>query len=303
MPVYNGENYISEAIRSILDQTYTDFELIITDNASTDRTPEIVESFKAQDDRIIYVKNDGNIGAAANYNRGYDLARGDFLKWCAHDDRISANYIEVCLKALEDNPDISLAFGSTIGIDPEGHELPAVGLETPSLDHDDADCRFADAIHLTGTCFPIFGLFRMSALKKSTLHRSYYGSDRALLVETAVLGKMVRVDEAVFYNREHITRSINIDDKLVRSQWQNGTASRTAAAEHINLTRHLMEIAGRHGPEVSPWKLRKRLMAYALHPRQIGRYVLETISIASPRAARWLKSLATPFKRRKSQVS
>ena len=88
--------------------------------------------------------------------------------------------------------------------------------ETPAiLDADPAD-RFERAITLGGTCFPIFGVFRTEMLKRSTLHRSYYGSDRALIAEAALMGKLLRVDEAVFYNREHPKRSIRMVDHAER---------------------------------------------------------------------------------------
>ena len=93
MPVYNGDNFIEEAITSILAPDFDDFELIITDNASADRTEEICRAFAAKDDRVRYHRHEKNLGAAPNYNSGYELARGEYIKWCAHDDNISPNYV------------------------------------------------------------------------------------------------------------------------------------------------------------------------------------------------------------------
>ncbi len=86
LPVYNGENYLEEAIRSILAQTYTHFELIISDNGSTDRTQEICEFYAERDLRIRYYRNKENLGAAWNYNQTFHLAKGKYFKWAAHDD-------------------------------------------------------------------------------------------------------------------------------------------------------------------------------------------------------------------------
>src|SRR6056297_227124 len=94
MPVHNGENFIADAIDSIVAQTFPDFELIVTDNASTDRTEPIVRDFARRDGRIRYVRNEENIGAAANYNLGYELSRGRYVKWAAHDDTLSPNFLE-----------------------------------------------------------------------------------------------------------------------------------------------------------------------------------------------------------------
>lgn len=290
IPVYNGEIFISECIESILAQTFRNFELIITDNASVDFTQLICEKHAQQDPRIRYIRNDANIGAAANYNRGFELATGEYLKWCAHDDRISPNFLESCVTALDSDPTVVLAFGSTVGIDPDGEQLESVGDETPSLMDARPSMRFIQAIRLAGTCFPIFGLFRMSALRRSLLHQPYYGSDRALLAEIALLGRFLRVDDAIFYNREHQSRSIRIDDKLARSQWQTGTRSRRAAAEHLNLARHLTKIALRH-PDISPpLSTISRLVPHLLSPTQIGRYALEVTSMVSPQVGAWAKS-------------
>jgi len=302
MPVYNGENFVRLAIESILAQDFTDFELIITDNASTDGTQAICEDFAARDERIRYVRNPNNLGAAPNYNRGYELARGEYLKWCAHDDLLSPNYLSACLACLEANPDASLAFGSTQCIDLEGNFIDwQAGGEMESIDHDDPARRFSEAIRRGGTCFPIFGLFRKSMLDRTTLHRTYYGSDRALIAEAALLGKALQVPEAVFYNREHPRRSINMDSLEARSRWQNASASRKTSMEHVNLLTHLIEIARRH-PEVTP--RRRALMkvaGYATIPTQMGRYALDLIRYVSPGLGASLKRIARPRLRKASQ--
>ncbi|QFT77351.1 glycosyltransferase family 2 protein [Erythrobacter sp. THAF29] len=291
MPVFNGSNYIRDALDSILAQTFTDFELVVCDNASTDETCAIVQEYAAKDPRIVLIRNPKNLGASANYNLGFEHGRGRYLKWCAHDDQLSANFLAECVKVLDASPDVALAFGSTRGITPTNEITTPTGADTPSLDSDDPAMRFRQAIELAGTCFPIFGLFRRENLAKSTLHRPYYGSDRAVLAEAALMGKFVRVEDAIFYNREHEQRSINIDDKVQRSLWQTGKKSRGAAAEHLNLTRHLFEIASRHGDIVSPWRLYGHLLGRSLRPRQLGRYGLELANIVSPALAGGVKRM------------
>ena len=291
MPVFNGSNYIRDALDSILEQDFKDFELIVTDNASEDDTAEIVEKYATKDARIKLVRNQKNIGAAANYNLGFEKSSGKYLKWCAHDDCLSPNFLSSCIDVLEANPDTSLAFANTMGITSTGEIVKIEGRQTPSLVSDDPAVRFKQAIELSGTCFPIFGVFRRDLLARSTLHRSYYSSDRALLAEMAILGKFRRVEDAIFYNREHEQRSINIDDKVQRSFWQTGKKSRSAAAEHIHLARHLFEIASRHGDIVAPSRLRADLIRRSLTPVELSRYFLEITTMVSPRAARAIKSL------------
>ncbi|MBY0420869.1 MAG: glycosyltransferase [Parvularculaceae bacterium] len=299
MPVYNGERYVGGAIKSALAQDYSDIELIITDNASTDATEEICEDAAAKDARVRYVRNPRNLGAAPNYNRGFELADGEYLKWCAHDDLLSPNFVSSCVAALERVPDASLAFPRTICIDPDDRPIDGPDQdETPALLDQRPERRFYRAITLGGTCFPIFGVFRTAHLRRSTLHRSYYGSDRALIAEAALLGKLLRVDDAVFYNREHPTRSIRMVDHAERSRWQDTTrASPRAAMEHVNLFRHLMEIAGRHGDVVAPSAARAAVLRYGLAPQQAARMALDVVRYVSPSGAARMKALFTGERR------
>src|SRR5581483_5806722 len=131
MPVYNGERYIEETLRSLLAQDFKDFELIITDNASSDRTEEICRQFAAREPRIRYVRNERNLGAAANYNLGLSLATGEYFKWCAHDDLLSPNCIGALVSALDRTSGAVLAFPKTECIDETGALIPMVGVQLP----------------------------------------------------------------------------------------------------------------------------------------------------------------------------
>ena len=297
MPVYNGENFIEEALRSILAQDYDDFELIINDNASTDRTEEICRDYVQKDARVKYHRNPKNLGAAPNYNRGYELATGEYLKWCAHDDKISPNYVSECVRILDADPEVSLAYGRTVCIDGAGAEIPMVGYAIPNLEGMTPAERFGTVVKFTGTCFEIFGMYRMELLAKTSLHRLYYGSDRALLAETALLGKYARSDDAIFYNREHGDRSINIDDKRARRQWQFAEGGDKASFEHWGLLSHLVEISRKH-PEVAPsHKMLAQLAGFAFTPHQISRYGLELVGAVSPNAQRWMRRKALGLSR------
>src|SRR5215472_3946539 len=86
LPVYNGEDYLAESLEALLGQSYEDFELIISDNASTDSTADICRRYEKQDSRIRYVRQPRNIGAGPNHNYVVRHARGELFKWAAHDD-------------------------------------------------------------------------------------------------------------------------------------------------------------------------------------------------------------------------
>jgi hypothetical protein len=119
-------------------------------------------------------------------------------------------------------------------------------------------------------------------LYKTMLHLPYYGSDRALLAEVALLGEFVRVPTATFFNREHRARSININDKLSRARWQGAAATKARAMEHCHLLMHLFAVSGRHRDVVSPLSLRMHLIRYAGRPAQIGRYAMELLGLIAP---------------------
>jgi len=92
MPVYNGEGYVHLAIQSVLDQTYSDFELLIVDNCSTDGTLEVVKGFS--DPRIRLHVNSSNLGMVGNWNRSVELATGEYIKFLSHDDLLDATCLE-----------------------------------------------------------------------------------------------------------------------------------------------------------------------------------------------------------------
>ena len=108
LPVYNGQHYLRQAIESIVNQTYRNFEVIICDNASTDDTPAICAEYAAREPRIRYHRQPQNIGATANFNRTFELASGPYFKWAAHDDVLEPTYLEKCVAVLEQTPDAVL---------------------------------------------------------------------------------------------------------------------------------------------------------------------------------------------------
>lgn len=108
IPSYNYGSYISEAIQSVLDQTITDFELIIIDNCSTDNTEEIVKEFSEKDNRVSFVKNKQNIGMYRNYNQALLLAKGKYIKYLNADDKFAPTLLEKFTLIMEQHSNVSL---------------------------------------------------------------------------------------------------------------------------------------------------------------------------------------------------
>ncbi len=211
IPVYNGENYLAETIDAILDQTFTDFELVIADNASTDRTEEICRSYAENDPRIRYHRQRKNLGAAPNYNDVFRRSRASYFMWMAHDDLILRTYLERCVSALDERPDCVVAYAMFRFIDGQGRAIGA-GEPRPGLASPDVAERIRHAIHAYrnggASDAVVFGLMRRSALMDTSLHGSYTGSDRTLLMELALLGPFYEIPEQLFLNRDHAGRSV-----------------------------------------------------------------------------------------------
>src|SRR5919109_5579420 len=123
MPVYNGVRFLKEAIESILAQTFEDFELIISDNASIDQTEQICREYAAKDKRIRYYRNEKNLGAARNYNRVFELSTGEYFKWQAHDDLCDPQFLEKGVAVLARDPSIVLCYSKFLRIDEHGNPL------------------------------------------------------------------------------------------------------------------------------------------------------------------------------------
>lgn len=209
LPVYNGENYLSEALESILKQTFTDFELIISDNASTDRTQEICERYAAQDERITYTRMEKNVGAAKNYNILINHARGDYFKWAAHDDLLDPVFLERCIEVLDQDSEVVLTYPQTVLLDINGKAYgeyaDGLNLNSPKP-HE----RFQKFFNNPGMCHAVFGLIRFDILKKTALIGNYPRSDRNLLGELSLYGKFFEISESLFHRRTHPENSTKV---------------------------------------------------------------------------------------------
>jgi glycosyltransferase involved in cell wall biosynthesis len=196
---------LAQAIESILAQTFGDFELIISDNASTDDTEEICRRYADQDPRVRYYRQAHNVGAAANFNRTFELATGRYFKWAAHDDLIEPTYLEKCVEVLEADRGVVLC-QSLVVMGPDWGE----GLETYNhawwgTDRPRQSERFGARVQ-SSNCADVLGVIRTDVLKATPLIGEFIGSDRTLLVELALRGRFGLVPEPLFLNRIHPER-------------------------------------------------------------------------------------------------
>jgi glycosyltransferase involved in cell wall biosynthesis len=219
MPVYNGARYLRGALDAILDQSYADFEVVISDNASTDGTAEIARAYAACDPRIRYHRGDANVGAARNFNRAFELARGVYFKWAAHDDVIEPGYLEACVAALDADPGAVLCQTGVKHIDTTGTVTGNEERALFSVSDPDPVVRFRELVLVHHGCFAIFGVLRSEILRQTPRIGGYLGSDRILLAELGLRGRFRLLPDHLFCARNHPERSIRSLRTRQRAVW------------------------------------------------------------------------------------
>lgn len=208
VPVFNGEAFLAETIDSLLNQTFSDFEVVISDNASTDRTEQICRAYAARDPRIRYYRSDINRGAGWNHNRVFELARGEFFKWNSADDLCVPEFLARCVAALDRDPSAVMVMPNAVEIGQRGEHLGATDLWGSTLlplvpSAAPPHVRFRQNIRMNHLCATIYGLIRSQVLRQTELIGSYPDADRNLLAHLALFGPCVVVPEVLFLNRDH----------------------------------------------------------------------------------------------------
>lgn len=201
LPVYNGENFLGQSIEALLGQTYEDFELIISDNASTDGTASICRQYAKQDSRIRYHRQEHNIGCAPNHNFVIEQARGELFKTASHDDLYARNLLELCVAALDEHPQVVLAHSWSAVIDESGAVTALLDYPVnTAAEH--APERFRSML-FDGWGDDEGGVVRTDVLRRTPLHDSYHFSDRTFTAEIALHGSFYMVPDWLYFRRHH----------------------------------------------------------------------------------------------------
>jgi glycosyltransferase involved in cell wall biosynthesis len=204
LPVYNGAKYLEESLNALLGQSFEDFELIISDNASTDGTAGICRRFCQQDSRIRYVSQPENIGLARNHNFVFEQATGKLFKWASYDDLYARDLLQRCIDTLDENPRVVLAHSWTALVDDSGEltRLLEYPLVTDSLR---APERFKSMLFGNGGD-DVYGVVRADILRRTALHGSYHHADRVITTEFALHGPFGQVPDWLYFRRDHAGR-------------------------------------------------------------------------------------------------
>lgn len=198
MTAYNREKYIAEAIESVLASNYTNFELIIVDDCSNDRTLEITKEFALKDERISFYKNETNLGDYPNRNKAVQYAKGKYIKYCDSDDKLFDWTLDYCVKMMEKYPDAGL------------------GILNLNKDIKQEYLRPADAINMNFfqkeilSIGPSGTILRRDAFEKVGYYKPDYGpaSDMYFNLKMAAAFPIVLLDKVFFFYRVHAGQQI-----------------------------------------------------------------------------------------------
>lgn len=218
IPAYNCERYIAQSIESLLSQSYGDFELVISDNASTDGTEAVCRRYAQQDARVRYVRRSENIGGPGNFRYVFSLCTGKYHKWSTADDHWHPEFLREAVAVLDAQPDVVLCYPKTQLIDAEGRKIEDYE-DNLELDAESARKRFRDLYSLIGLCNAHLGLLRRDAMLKTRLIAGHLASDVDFLAEMALIGKFHVLPDVRFYRRFH----------AASSSWARGDAKHQAA--------------------------------------------------------------------------
>ena len=205
LPVYNGEKFVAESIEALLGQSFMDFELIISDNASTDGTGDICRRYEKEDPRVRYFLQQKNVGLAPNHNFVAEHARGELFKWASNDDLYARDLLESCIEALDRCPDVVLAHSWTAKVDGSGAVIKA--LEYPlNTASPRAPERFRSLLFVSGGDDD-YGVVRTEVLRRTAMKESYHHADRTIIAELSLYGRFYQVPDWLYFRREHADRA------------------------------------------------------------------------------------------------
>jgi glycosyltransferase involved in cell wall biosynthesis len=205
LPVYNGEKYIAESLEALLGQTFTEFELVISDNASTDGTADVCRDYERRDSRVRYFRQPRNVGLAPNHNAVVEQARGELFKWASNDDLYARDLIERCVDALDKDQDVVLAHSWTARVDDSGTVTMAFGYPL-NTEAKRAPERFRSLLFDNGGDDD-YGVMRTEVLRRTAMKESYHHADRTIIAELSLYGRFYQVPEWLYFRRDHPDRA------------------------------------------------------------------------------------------------
>jgi hypothetical protein len=223
IPVFNGARLLAQALDSALAQDYENLEIVVCDNASTDETPVICERYASRDERVRYLHNTENIGAARNFTRVLEEARGTYFTWLAHDDMLgNSGYLTALVEVLESNPDVLLCASAVNVLDFAGPGTTTVakldplhpGQDWPQARREFFRCPYTSLVY-----FAVYGVARRDSMLRVRMRETRIGGrlvasdgEYTWLAELATLGRIVALPEALRDYRHRAFLDLQTED-------------------------------------------------------------------------------------------
>ncbi len=295
MPLYNSEQFLAEALDSLLSQTFSDFELIISDNGSTDQTEKICRDYADRDSRIRYERHEQNRGAIWNFNHVFSLAKGAYFKWSSYDDTCEPTFIERCVSVLDKRPEVIWCHTQSAKIDEQGARLTKdpdaydgfegwvhtsdAGLPRKNFDSHFPHQRFRGVLLGTDWCADSYGVIRADALRRTCLLPSCYGAEKVLMADLSLQGLYYEVPETLFLQRVHAQASGNLRSAVAQQNFMNAKASSRFAFTRFKLLKgYLNAIRNAELKSLDRWRCYLALVAYVCQFREWGRILRATLN-------------------------
>lgn len=227
LPVQNGARHLEACLDSMLSQDIDGLEVIVSDNASTDRTPEILGDLASRDPRLKVFHQPINLGAARNYDFCFYKSASRYFKWQAHDDILAPGYLASTVDALDKDQGAVGVHTQTQLVDENARPLVydadsrgyvddtgfvwKQGLDDLSgLSDEDPVSRFAAVLRNCHNSFEFFGVWRRESMLGSGLHLPFWGSDRVFLAEMSLRGRIRVLEPRLFQRRCHVEQASSL---------------------------------------------------------------------------------------------
>jgi glycosyltransferase involved in cell wall biosynthesis len=199
LPVRNGERQVADAIRSILDQSHDDLELVIGDNASDDGTEEVCRWFARIDPRVRYERHPEDVGPVANFTGVLRAARGTYFRWVGHDDWLTSTYVARCVEVLAADPSLILVTTQQAHVGTDG-EVETAAFDAARLRSDRPAERFAALLRLLTESHllldPLYGMLRRERVARLPRPVMLF-EDQVLAARLALAGPFGHVPEVL----------------------------------------------------------------------------------------------------------
>lgn len=290
LPVRNGEGYLGDAVRSVLDQDHGRLELVISDNASSDGTEEVCRQFARSDPRVRYHRQAQDIGLVPNFNAVLRLARGTYFKWMGDDDRLTPTYVSRCVEVLDDDPTLILVTTQQAHVAPDG-AVESAGYDGSRLRSDSPVERFAEWLRLLNESRlmldPLYGTMRRAPVARLPRPIMLF-EDEIFAARLALAGPFGHIGEVLSYRRARPYPRLSVTARrLGVPAWQASMATSLQCRELLAAVREA---------ELGPEERRRAVVA-------IARMFVRRQRVTAARRTRKLAGLAPRALARPSRLA